>query len=96
MSNIQHGQREPGSVFAAAAPLIVTLVGVGREELLNEISVSAMNLHAVEACQDGATYRFAKFGDHAFNFRSAHRYRRCGTFARRGNRAWRNRCASAD
>ena len=42
VSDLQHRQREFRTVVAAAAPLVITLVGVWRIELLNEIGVRAV------------------------------------------------------
>jgi hypothetical protein len=42
VSDIKHRQWEFRAVIAAAAPLVITLVGVWRIELLNEIGVRAM------------------------------------------------------
>src|SRR5476651_707962 len=46
--DVENGQRETGAVFAATAPFVVTLVGVGGEELLNQIGTSPVDFHAVK------------------------------------------------
>ena len=96
MGGFQHRQWESGTFLTAAAPFIVTLVGVRREELLNQVGVGAVDFHAVKAGLDGATYRLAKFTDHLFHFLRGQSAGRCGAVTWGGDGAWANRCAAAD
>ena len=96
MGDIQHRQRETGAVFTAAAPLVVALVGVRGKELLNQIGIGAVQLHAVEARLDGAVHRVAEFSDHHLDFIGGQRLRRGRAFARCGNGAGAHRRFAAD
>src|SRR5688572_27116110 len=68
MGDIENSQREAGAVFAAAAPFVVTLVGIRREELLDQIGVRAVDFHAVKTGFNRTTHAFTEFGDHAVDF----------------------------
>ena len=96
VGNVQHRQRETRAVVAAAAPLVIALVGVRGIELLDKIGVSAVNLHAIKTGQNGTTHAVAKFGDHALNFFTAQLTRHRGTFTRCRQRARRHRLTAAD
>jgi hypothetical protein len=48
VGDVQYRQREFRAIVAAAAPLVVALVGVRRIELLDQIGVRAVNFDAVE------------------------------------------------
>ncbi len=96
MGDIQHRQRETGAIFAAAAPLVVALVGVWGIELLNQVGVGAVQFDAIEARFDGAVHRVAEFRDHHVDFISGQRLRRGRAFARRGDSAGADRRFTAD
>ena len=96
VGNVQHRQRETRAVVAAAAPLVIALVGVRGIELLDEIGVRAVDFHAIKTGQNGATYAVAKFADHPLNFFSAQLTRHRGAFTRGGQRARRHRLTAAD
>ena len=58
---------ETHPVVKDAAKLIVTVVGVGRQELTDEVAVSRMDLHAVEACLAGEVDSLAEIKDEGIN-----------------------------
>ncbi len=87
VGDIQHRQRELRAVIAAAAPLVVALVRVWRVELLNQVGVCPVDLHAVEAGLDGAAHRFTKLADHPLHF--FRRQRTAGCWHLHAARRWR-------
>ena len=58
---------ETHPVVKDATKLIVTVVGVGRQELTDEVAVSRMNLHAVESCLAGQVNSLAEVKDQGIN-----------------------------
>ena len=50
---IDDSQREAHAVLQGATPTVGALVALGREKLLQQVTVGTMNFHTVEACVDG-------------------------------------------
>jgi predicted O-linked N-acetylglucosamine transferase (SPINDLY family) len=63
-----HGfQHEPGAVLDGAAVGVRALVGAVLQELVEQVAVGAMQLHAIEAGRQGVLSRAAVVGDDAGN-----------------------------
>ena len=63
---------EAHAVFERAAVFVVPVVGVGRQELRNEVAVPGVHLHRVESGVAGRAHRRAEVAGHLFDLASLH------------------------
>ena len=82
---IDHGQRETQAVLQAAAPFVGTAVGLGGHELLQQVSVCAVDFHAVKPGLHREGGGIGIGGDELFDFGGGKFARAAGFFGRRGD-----------